>query len=289
MKSSKSPAGRLVPSPLRLAALAATAALSLPLLAPAPALASEARPSRSIDQTVALGAAGTVLVDTYKGSVKVSPWDRPEVKVTARIVADGECPEAAKQVEQTRVDVTVHGSEVRIRSDYDSLPKWSFSFGAGSDCGSRPLVHYVISIPKDASLTLKDYKSASVLEGVGGNLDLETYKGTIRASGGAGLRVETYKGEATVAMAGLPKGASLETYKGTIEVSVPKGAAFTLRGETHRGDIDLAGFAPSAAAEKAATTKGRHGHDLSLHQAVNGGGAEVKGSTYKGTIRIRER
>ena len=262
---------------LALALLIATTAPATPAAPAAPAL-----PTKTFEKTVPLAGAGTLVVDTYKGSVTLNGWDRPEVRVTARIEGDAECASPAADVEKTSIEVTVHGSEVRVRTDYDALPKWSGLFSSG--CSSRPAVHYDISAPAAASFTLKDYKSASVLSGVRGNLDLTTYKGTVRVTGAAGsLRVDTYKGDVSVAMAGLPRGASVETYKGRVEVSVPKGTPLSLDGETHRGSIDVAGLGSPAAV----TTRDRR-HGGSVAGPVNGGGPSIRLSTYKGTIRLRE-
>ena len=56
------------------------------LLAASPAVAD-----RTVSKTLPLAADGKVTIDTYKGSIRVAPWDRAEVAVEARIVPDDSC------------------------------------------------------------------------------------------------------------------------------------------------------------------------------------------------------
>jgi hypothetical protein len=74
----------------------------------------------------------------------------------------------------------------------------------------------------------------------------------------------------------------VKTYKGEIELSLPKGAAFTLHADADRhGQIRSDFDVPSEAASR------RSGD--ALRGAVNGGGHRLDATTHKGTIRITER
>ena len=113
------------PTQTRTLALALLLAAASPWTG-SPAAAAAAAPAgppvtKNFGKTVALPETGKLVVDTYKGSVTLTGWDRPEVRVSARIEADGECSDAAAQVEKTAIEVTVHGAEVRVRTDYDAL------------------------------------------------------------------------------------------------------------------------------------------------------------------------
>src|ERR1700687_1610858 len=113
------------------------------ILAASPAVAD-----RTVSKTLPLAADGKVTMDTYKGSIRVTPWDRAEVAVEARIVPDDSCGSEKDQkewVEATEVVIEPSGRGVRIESDYDKLEtSWSFLRG----CTSRPFVHYRVSLPR---------------------------------------------------------------------------------------------------------------------------------------------
>src|SRR5260370_4927193 len=110
--------------------------------------ASPAAADRTVSKTLPLAADGKVTIDTYKGSIRVTPWDRAEVAVEARIVPDDTCGserDQKKWIDATEVIIAPSGRNVRIQSDYDSLEtSWGF-FGV---CTSRPFDHYRISMPR---------------------------------------------------------------------------------------------------------------------------------------------
>ena len=161
------------------------------LLAASPAVAD-----RTISKTLPLAADGKVTIDTYKGTIRVTPWDRAEVAVEARIVPDDSCGSERNQKEwlaATEVVIEPNGRNVRIESDYDKL---EMSWGFFGGCTSRPFVHFRVSLPRAATLKIHDYKSDTDVKDFAGHLTLETYKGTAALVGLSGtLDLKTYKGE----------------------------------------------------------------------------------------------
>jgi hypothetical protein len=256
----------------------AVLSLAIALAVAVPALG--AAPSRdALATTLPLAADGALSIETYKGTVAVTTWEKPEVLVKARIEADDSCGDAkhqAEAVEQTQVKVQASGSGVRVESDYSHLRShWSWH----GTCSSRPFVHYEISMPRTASLRLKDYKSDVRLGRLGGNAEIETYKGTVLVETlDGGLRAQTYKGDIKVTMAGVRRDLRAETYKGSIEIVAPRTAAFTLDAESDRGEVGVRGFGVTM------TTRGRRGERA--HGAVNGGGPAIHLETNKGTVRL---
>jgi len=221
-------------------------------------------PTKVVDKTLPLAADGRLSVDTYKGRVTVTTWDRAEVAVHAVVTPDGTCAEAADLVAKTRVRIEGGGREVRVVSDYDDLPKFTFSFR--DDCGSRPFVAYEIRMPRTAALSLKDHKSRISVEGLAGDASIESYKGVVRLEKLSGrLDLETYKGNARADLDRVAGDLRFETYKGDIDVVVPKGSRLALHediGRRGRFEVDL---------EDAGT------------------GPVVSVETYKGSIRLRTR
>ena len=253
----------------------------LVLLSP-PAYAS----SRRVEKTVPLPADGKVTISTYKGSVHITPWEKAEVSVDARIEPDtengcGTRREEERWVEQTRVDIRESSQRVAIESDYGDLSSHRF-MGVFGTCITYPFVHYEIRMPRTATLQIKDQKSKIDVSDLAGDVDIDSYKGSVVVSGLDGsFRLNTYKGDAKVDVVRLSRSSHAETYKGDITIALPKSAAFELdarpgrRGEV-RSDFDVA-------VRRAGR---RHSGDDDMRGTINGGGPRLSLETYKGTVRL---
>ena len=247
------------------------------LLSSPPALAD-----RTVSKTLPLASDGRVTIDTYKGSIRVTPWDRAEVAVEARIVSDDSCGSERDQKEwvaATRVVIEPDGGGVRIKSDYGGLEaSWRFLMV----CTSRPFVHYRVSLPRAATLNIHDYKSDTDVKDFAGNLTLDTYKGSAALVGLSGpLDLKTYKGEVRARFARLSGEVRAETYKGEVTLTFPAESAFELSADAgRRGEIvsDFEGTGPVRAHRRSGTR---------FSATVNGGGPRVTLSTAKGKLSIR--
>lgn len=248
------------------------------LVAASPAAAAD----RAVSKTLPLPQGGRVTIETYKGGIRVTPWDRAEVAVEARIVPDDTCGserDQKKWVEATRVVIEPDGAGVRIKSDYDALET---SWGFFSACTSRPFVYYKVSLPRAASLKIEDYKSDTDVKDFAGRLALETYKGSARLVGLSGaLDVKTYKGEVKAQFTRLSAEVHAETYKGDVTMTFPPEAAFELSADAgRRGEIESAfeGTGPVRAYRRSGSR---------TSATVNGGGPHVVLSTEKGRLSVR--
>ena len=261
---------------LRIAsAFAFSACLALP--------AAAGTPSREVSKTLPLAAGEHVRVDTYKGSMKVTTWDKAEVAVEARVVADDTCgsPERqARWLDQTKVEIERSAHGVSITSDYDALDESISWFGS---CTARPFVHYVIRMPKSAPLRIKDYKSDLDVRDLAADLSIDTYKGTATIAGLAGaLKLETYKGDVKAGIVRLAGDVRGETYKGSIVLTLPPSAAFELSADAgRRGDVE------SEFPAQGTTTVARRGATR-VSSTVNGGGPRVTLRTDKGSLAVRK-
>jgi len=240
--------------------------------------------SKQVHRTLALDRAGQVRVETYKGSVKIAAWDRPEVEVSAEVVADDGCGDAtyqAEMVRDTEVRIEGGGDSLRIESDYDKARDHNFwrNFPFGS-CSSLPNVHYTISMPSTAKLDLKDYKSSLEIAGLQAQVRISTYKGDSRIKGLAGpLRFDTYKGDARVAFDRLSGDSSFKTHKGDIEITLPKDTRFAVNAEVgRRGRME---------SDFPVVTRTRGHRNERVEGSVNGGGPEIALETSRGSFRLR--
>lgn len=239
------------------------------LLATAALLA--AQPSKEVHRTLPLPANGVVSIDTYKGSVRVSVWDRNEVQVDVRIVEDGGW--LAQDLRRADVDIDAGTNSVALRSDWN---------GAGLlRIGSTPAYHYTVRMPKQARLRVRDHKSDIAVEGVAGGIDLNTHKGTARLREIEGaLLVDTHKGRVRAHFAHYNAGSRIVTHKGDIELQLPRDARFTLRQSLDRKAGLRSDFPMLSRASRGANVS---------TSAVNGGGPELSLRSHKGSFHLRER
>lgn len=163
---------------LKLIALMLVASLSL--------VAADRQLLRTIDETVALSSNGSVFLDTRKGTVVVSAWDKPEVEIHARIEPDiSPFGRQSECVANTGVKIDPWPNSLRIQSDYHRLEERGVGFWEGllGDCGTRPLVNYEIRMPRTARLVVRDYNSTIRVTGIQGGAKIQTRRGRVRLQG----------------------------------------------------------------------------------------------------------
>jgi putative adhesin len=249
------------------------------------AAVAQASDTKEVHQTLALDKNGRLTVGTYKGSVTVTTWDRPEVKVDARIEPDGDDRDSREKVQWTEVRISGGGSSVEIKSDYDQVKRHDRHFLGilDWDYGSLPFVRYTIQMPATALLEIDDHKSEIRISDLKSDLTLHTFKGTGRVTNLDGAaRVETFKGDIRVEFARFSRASRFETHKGEIEVRLPKDSRFDLDAQaSRRGDIESDFEALSRARYS------RHLRESRVSGAINGGGPELRLTTSRGTLRIR--
>ena len=241
------------------------------ILTLAAAAALQAGSVKDFSKTLPLDRTGRLTVDTFKGSIHIAAWDRNEVEIKARIEEDPGWH--AVPVEDVEIRVDGVSSSVRVKSDYRHHYGW-FNIE-----GSLPFVHYTIHVPREASLTVKDYKSESEIAGVQGDVEFETYKGDARLAGLRGsLDVNTYKGTINASFAAFSKHTRIDTYRGQIDLSIPRASAFDLETSLQRhADLDCDFPRTVRLAGRQSTMNGK----------VNGGGPVLRVKSYRGTIRLR--
>jgi hypothetical protein len=262
-------------------ALSKAAFLSFAL--PLAATAAQAADTKEVHRTVALARDGRVAINAYKGTITVTTWDKPEVRVDAVIEPDGDCRESREKVQWTQVLIRESAGSVAIKSDYDEVKHHTRGFLGLFDfeTGALPFVRYTIQMPATARLEIVDYKSDTTVSNLHADLRLHTYKGTVKVSNLDGAaRVDTYKGDVRVEFARFSSASRFDTHKGEIAVRLPKDSRFELDADSgRRGDIQ-SDFAMT-------TLGGRFSRAARASGAVNGGGPELRMTTYKGTLRVR--
>jgi len=227
--------------------------------------------SKDIHKTFPLDSHGSVTIDTYKGSIHVTTWDRNEVDISVRIEEDGEV--FAQSVRRADVGFDASPRDVRMKSD----SQWFFLDGV------QPLYQYTVKMPRTANLRIKDYKSESDISDLSSDLQFNTYKGSLQLRNfSGGLTVNTYKGDIRADFAAVTAPVRIDTYKGDIDLRMPRDGKFDLLTDIgrRRGDPDN---------DFARYVRTSNSRDRIHRSQVNGGGPEVRLRSYKGEFRLRAR
>ena len=236
------------------------------LLAAATAVAADKR----VHQTVSLAASGSVSIDTHNGTITVTTWNQPSVDVTARIeqglfISDDD-------VRKTEVRVTGSGENVRIESDYSAIMS-HFSWLGNEH--NLPPVHYTLFMPATARLTVDAHNATVRATGLRNDVKISTHNGNVDLDGAASI--ETHNGDIRVAFSRFARLSRIETHNGDIELRVPAHSQFHLDATGHHLGVNS-----DFPVVMKTLDRSRYVGD------VNGGGAELRVTTHKGSVTLRK-
>ena len=206
---------------------------------------------KDVNRAVSLNPNGSVRLETFKGSIHLSTWDRPDVDIQARI-------EAGLSTSRHRFDAT----DVVINSSPDSVTIQTKLPCCISDDGSNPLLHYTIRMPRTAKLRIRDHASDAEISGLDGALEIETHRGNFH-----------------VAFTALTRDSLVEAHRGSVELLLPRDSKFDIRTELDRRTWLESDFPVMA-------HLAHHG-GRNLEGSVNGGGPILQLHTHRGSIRLR--
>ena len=238
------------------------------------AAVAHAAADKRVHKAAQLSPNGTVSIDTHNGTVVVTTWNQPTVDVTARI-------EAAEfgsddDVNATEIKVTGSGSDVSIESDYTNVGTHLTWFGISREL---PLVHYTISLPASARVSISDHNSNVRVTGLRNDLRVSSHNGQVEIVDLDGAaNIETHNGDIRAAYSHFSRNSSFETHNGAIEIKLPSEAKFHVNANGHHMDVD-------SEFPTVVTRRPREGQFVG---DINGGGPELKVSTHNGSLRLRK-
>jgi len=221
-------------------------------------------------QSYPLAAAGRVSLANVNGSVRVSTWDKNEVKVDA--VKTARSQEALKEAE---IVVDARADAVEIRTKYTEHPRRD---------DEAANVDYTLTVPRGARLdSIKTVNGAVEIDGVMGEVRVTSVNGTVRAMRLAGeAALSTVNGRVEAEFERLEgKRVSLKSVNGTVIVRVPQGAGMQLSAATVHGNIESDFDLP--------VRKIGFGPGRSLKTVIAQGGVELSLRTVNGGIRLQKR
>jgi hypothetical protein len=217
-------------------------------------------------QTYPLAADGRLSLANVNGSVRLSVWDRPEVKLDAVKSA-----RSTNDLEKLKIEVESKADRLAVRTRHGEFKGWR-----GWRRSSSGSVDYRLTVPR--SVRLEDISNVNGLieiEGARGQVRASTVNGALRALGLAGsAELSSVNGTVKVAFVSLAqvKSVSAGTVNGAVELELPAGANADLSASTVNGrisgDVSVKKNWPSRAEVK--TRLGQGGPKINL-STVNGG------------------
>jgi hypothetical protein len=211
---------------------------------------------RAFEETVALEAGGRLSLDTSRGSVALTPWDRSEVEVRARIVppplVDDDCGREA--TDAVVIDVRLRDGGVDVRTDRDEAPRCGWLRVLGQQ-RALARVHYEIRAPRALEIDFDINRADTTLGGFDGRIRLDVNRSRLEADDLNGtIRIDLNRGQLEArALAGTVRidlnrsRGDLTEVQGVLHLDANR-TDVTLRGvridddsrvEINRGDIDL--------------------------------------------------
>lgn len=206
------------------------------------------RVHETVHRIIATDAAPLVRVDNVAGTVRIDGWPKPSVDVDATKYGYDK-----QELQQIGIDVAQEApGRVSITTTY-----------SGATHGG---VRYRIFVPVNASVKISNIAGAVEVDGVRGDLDVETQAGGITANAG------TVAGDRTI---------DLHATTGAVALSIAPNSSARVEANSTVGafDSDFSGIA-----QQRRNVVGSHGSGT-----IGAGSATIRLTTTTGAIALRER
>lgn len=224
-------------------------------------LADNAPVSRqAFQRSYALSPHGRIRIENRYGDVRITGWDRNEVRIEA-------IKSAADAVQLADADIVVDASSERlvVRTQY-----------AGAESEEPASVEYRITVPRTADLDeVRLTNGALSISGLAGGVKASSVNGNIKAerlAGRADLATINGQVEAGFERVSASQPISLRSVNGKIVLSIPSGSRGQLIAQNRSGGIqtDLDSTTPKLTGHHLERVLGTGGPQILLHN-VNGG------------------
>ena len=184
-----------------------------------------------LHQTYPLAADGRVSLGNVNGSVRLSVWDRPEVRLDAVKSARSE-----KDLEKLQIEVESKADRLIIRTKHaESRSWWGWRRGISGS------VAYTLTVPRSARLEDVSNVNGSIqIDGVRGHVKASTVNGALRAVGlGGSAELSSVNGAVKAAFVSLAQvqSVSASTVNGAVELELPAQANADVSAHTVNGRI----------------------------------------------------
>jgi DUF4097 and DUF4098 domain-containing protein YvlB len=189
--------------------------------------------SEEFHQTYPLNPGGRIELKNINGWVKITSWDRNEVKVDALKYAG-----TRERLGEATIEVQADPGSVAIKTKYKDQ---NLTFTDDDMRNNPATVDYTLTVPAGARLDgIKLVNGDLDIQNVTGDVDAACVNGHLRASGLRGRTdLKTVNGTLDIAYDAMNGGreASLKSVNGNVVVTLPSNSDAELRAKTVSGSI----------------------------------------------------
>jgi hypothetical protein len=224
--------------------------------------------TEEMHQTYPLSASGTLELENINGSVRISAWDREEVKLDAIKRADSK-----ERLQEVEIRIDAGKDLLSIRTEYANHDHRHVHDNPGS-------VEYTLTVPRNARL--------DEIKLVNGDLDVEGVSGGVRASCVNGrLSARNLGGRTELSTVNGRLEASVERLSSPLEVSSVNAAVLLTLPSDAKADVRASTVSGSISNEFGIPVVNHRWVGHELEGELGGGGPDVRVSNVNGRIEIR--
>ena len=235
--------------------------------------------TETVDRTFDVRIGAKVALSNVNGSITVSSWDQPRVRVLAYKEVEGDRREAQDAMKELRVEFQQRDGGLNVITHY---PKESnggsiFDWLLGDDVDAE--VKYELTVPRTMNVDVTNTNGSIRISDVAGQHELDTTNGRIRVERCAGaVEASTTNGSIEAELLRVSRGQPMrfETTNGRIIVTVPRDLGAEVDARTTNGSIS----------SDLPVTTTKIGSNR-LQGTINGGGTPLRLRTTNGGIEIR--
>lgn len=215
---------------------------------------------QQFQRSYALSPHGRIRIENRYGDVRITAWDRDEV----RIEAIKSAPDAGR-LDDASIVIDSSAERLTVRTQY-----------AGGESGEPASVEYRITVPRTATLDeIRLTNGALSLSGLAGAVKATSVNGNIKAErleGKADLATVNGQVEAGFNRVSASQPISLRSVNGKIVLSIPSGSGAQLIAQNRSGEIrtDLDRPMPQLTGHHLETVIGGGGPQILLHNVTGG-------------------
>ncbi|REJ76228.1 MAG: hypothetical protein DWQ47_11485 [Acidobacteria bacterium] len=226
------------------------------------------------DQTYPLNLNGDVKAANVNGSIKVTTWDSPQVRLVA--VKSASNPEHLKYVD---IKVESDESSFYVKADYRDRKEMADEGWRRAD---DLKVEFELTVPRTSNLVGISTVNGNVsIDGSDGNTKASTVNGTVRASNlGGSAKLTTVNGTVEADFEQLYQASDIKmtTVNGQVILTLPSDANATIKANSLSGSIDNEFGLPVRKGEFV-------GRDM--HGMLGSGDVKIKMSSVSGGLTVK--
>jgi DUF4097 and DUF4098 domain-containing protein YvlB len=226
-------------------------------------------------QTYPLSADGRVSLANINGAVRVTAWERNEVKVDAVKTAY-----RRERLDEAKIEVRTDENSIHIETEYPYRNQ-NFTDGQGRE-NNPATVEYTLTVPRGARLDSIELINGNLdIDGVNGEVKGSSINGRVTARGLTGTtKLSTINGNLEAAFDRLEQARPINvgSVNGNVSLTIPSDANAQLKASTVHGSIRNDFGLPVRDGEYV-------GHDLAGQ--LGDGGVLIKLGNVNGVINIR--